>query len=70
MRTIFALALIVAVGAFAATKTEDGGLTLSPEEVDQTIRYIREVQATAIVSQRRIIELENEVKLLKNTRCM
>jgi hypothetical protein len=70
MRIIFALALVVAVSAYAVTKTEDGGLILSADEVNNTIRYIREVQAAAIINEQKVIELENEIKLLKNTRCM
>ena len=70
MKAIFALALVIAVGAFAATKHDDGSLTLSPEEIDQTIQYIRQIQASAIINQNRIIELENEIKLIKNSRCM
>lgn len=70
MKAIFVLALMIAISAFAVTKTEDGGLILSPEEVNNTIRYIREVQADAIIKEQRIIELENEIKLIKNTRCM
>lgn len=70
MKAIFALALVIAVGAFAATKHDDGSLTLSPEEIDQTVQYIRQIQASAIINHNRIIELENEIKLLKNSRCM
>ena len=70
MKTIFVLSLVLAVSAFAASRTEDGGLILSPEEVANTIRYIREIQADAIISHNRVIELENEIKLLKNSRCM
>ncbi len=70
MKTIFVIALLASIGAYAATRTEDGGITLTPEETEQTIQYIRQIQATAIISQKRIIELENEVKLLRNTRCM
>lgn len=70
MKVIFALAMVVALTAFAATKHEDGSLTLTPEEVDQTIQYIRATQAAAIISNQKVIELENEVKLLKNSRCM
>ena len=70
MKAIFALALVIAVGAFAATKHDDGSLTLSPEEVDQTIQYIRQIQASSIINHNRVIELENEIKLLKNSRCM
>lgn len=70
MKAIFALALVVAISAFAATKHDDGSLTLSPEEVDQTIQYIRQIQASSIINHNRVIELENEIKLLKNSRCM
>lgn len=70
MKAIFALALVVAISAFAATKHDDGSLTLSREEIDQTIQYIRQIQASAIINHNRIIELENEIKLLKNSRCM
>jgi hypothetical protein len=70
MKVIFALAMVVAITAFAATKHEDGSLTLTPEEVDQTIQYIRATQAAAIISNEKVIELENQVKLLKNSRCM
>lgn len=70
MKTVFVLALVLAASAYAATRTDDGGITLTPEEVEQTAKYIREIQAVAIINQRKVIELENEVKLLKNTRCM
>lgn len=70
MKAIFALALVIAISAFAATKHDDGSLTLSPEEIDQTVQYIRQIQASAIINHNRIIELENEIKLLKNSRCM
>lgn len=70
MKALAILALGIAVSAAAAVHNEDGSLLLSPEEVQQTIQYIREIQAVAIVSQQRIVELENELKLVKNSRCM
>lgn len=70
MKAIFALGMVVALTAFAATKHDDGSLTLTPEEVQNTIQYIREIQAVAIVNQQKVTDLENQLKLLKNTRCM
>lgn len=70
MKALPILALGIAVSAAAAVQNEDGSLLLTPEEVQQTIQYIREIQAVAIVNQQKVVELENQVKLLKNTRCM
>lgn len=70
MKVIPVLALVVSASAFCATRTEDGGLLLTPDEVENTIQYIREIQAVAIVNQQRVIDLENEVKLLKNSKCL
>ena len=65
---IFALGL--AVSATAAIRNDDGSVLLSPTEVEQTIQYIREVQAMAIVAQSRVEELEAENKLLKQAKCI
>lgn len=70
MKALLLLASAVAITATAAIKNDDGSLLLSQEEVTNTIQYIREIQASAIVNQQRIIELENELKLVKNSRCM
>ncbi len=70
MKALPALALGVAVSAAAAVHNEDGSVLLTSEEVQNTIQYIREIQAVAIVNQQRVVQLENQVKLLKNTRCM
>ncbi len=70
MKALPILALGIAVSAAAAVHNEDGSLLLTPEEVQKTIQYIREIQAVAIVNQQKVVDLENQVKLLKNTRCM
>lgn len=70
MKALPIVILLVAISAIAAVRNDDGSLLLSPEEVQNTIQYIREIQASAIVNQQRIIELENELKLVKNSRCM
>lgn len=70
MKALLCLAAGFAITATAAIRNDDGSMVLSAEEVANTIQYIRQIQASAIVNQQRIIELENELKLVKNSRCM
>ncbi len=69
MKALPIIALGVAVSAAAAIRNDDGSLLLSPAEVEQTIQYIREIQAVALVAQSRVEELEAENKLLKQAKC-
>jgi hypothetical protein len=69
MKALPIIALGVAVSAAAAIRNDDGSVLLSPADVEQTIQYIREVQAMAIISQQRVEELEAENKLLKQAKC-
>lgn len=70
MKALPVIALGIAVSATAAIRNDDGSLLLSAGEVEQTIQYIREVQAMAIVAQSRVEELETENKLLKQAKCL
>lgn len=70
MKLLPVIVMGIAVSASAATRMEDGSVLLSSEEVQKVEQYLRDIQAQAIISRDRVKELEFEVKLLKNGKCI
>lgn len=70
MRLLPVILAVLSLSTLAATRQPDGSLVLAPDEVDATIQYIREMQAVAIIQQQRADELEAELKLLKQAKCL
>lgn len=65
----FILLLALSTAAFAATKTDDGGLILEPGEVARTIAMFNGMQNTISVQQYRIQQLEQELEKLAKAKC-
>ena len=69
MKLLPVIVMGIAVTATAATRFEDGSVLLAAEEVQQIGQYLRDIQAQAIISRDRVVELEAEVKAVRNAKC-
>lgn len=65
----FILLLALSTAAFAATKTDDGGLILEPGEVARTIAMFNSMQYTIDMQQQRLQQLEQELETLAKAKC-
>lgn len=70
MKLLPLVVMCMAVTATAATKFDDGSVLLTDEEVNKVNQYLRDIQAQAIVNRDRVAELEAEIKLVRNSKCL
>lgn len=55
---------------YAATQDSDGNLVLTPAEVARTSAMFNEMNSIIYRSNQRIVDLEKQVELLKNSKCL
>lgn len=55
---------------YAATQDADGNLVLTPSEVARTSAMFNEMNSMIYRSNQRIVDLEKELELLRNSKCL
>lgn len=62
--------ITIAGSSFAMQWHEDGGITLTAEEVEQTRQAFFKIEAEYVVVRDKLIETTKELNKLKNSKCM